>query len=391
MVGILVLGSQQRFHFFQIFFRVYEVNTPNTLYFFVNFFLVLVVYFYNVPSMFRVWSFFFFFFFLQMSYNSEEFVREMIELYRSLPCLWKIKSADYSKRIKKREAYEKMIALFKCHNPSEKVDETLVRQKIQSLRTVYKKELNKVEKSRKSGAGTDEVYVPSLWYYDLLGFTCDEELPRKIVSSMRPNVEPDPEIENDPDSPVGDHWLQEQTTQGCDTITESERSMEEALKGSSQEPAPLTLSRWQTNSRKRKGTLPPSPDLMCLANQIMANSAMDSFANFAADRLGMLDANQRKQAERVIFETLSEAASGRLDETSTVKSVIARDPSWPHSWTQIQEPLRSTPVRRIGPPQNHPLPPPNHHFPDFSQSFLSELSSLPRRGFSNQENQYEDL
>ncbi|XP_073411332.1 uncharacterized protein [Dendrobates tinctorius] len=140
----------------------------------------------------------------KMSYNSEEFIREMIELYRSLPCLWKITCAEYSNRIKKREAYEKMICLFKRHNPSEKVDETVVRKKIQSLRTVYKKELNKVEKSRKSGAGTDEVNVPTLWYYDLLGFTRDQELPRKTVSSMRPNVHPDTEIENDPDTPVGD-------------------------------------------------------------------------------------------------------------------------------------------------------------------------------------------
>ncbi|XP_077148676.1 uncharacterized protein LOC143809484 isoform X1 [Ranitomeya variabilis] len=121
-----------------------------------------------------------------MSANDQEFVRELIDMYRSLPCLWKIKSADYSNRYKKKAAYEKLVALYKQHHPTETVDENIVRKKIQALRTVYKKELNKVEKSVKSGAGTDDVYVPKLWYYDLLAFTRDQEIPRpsKTVTSL---------------------------------------------------------------------------------------------------------------------------------------------------------------------------------------------------------------
>ncbi|XP_073417762.1 uncharacterized protein [Dendrobates tinctorius] len=278
-----------------------------------------------------------------------------------------------------------MICLFKRHNPSEKVDETIVRKKIQSLRTVYKKELIKVEKSRKSGAGTDEVYVPTLWYYDLLSFTRDQEIPRKTVSSMRPNVHLDTEIVNDPAAPVGDHQHeQDSSTQGSDTIMECDRSLDDASEGSSQQPAPQCR---RQKTPKRKETLPTSPDLMCLAKHIMASSAMDTFAQFMADRLGKLDANQRKHAERVIFETLSEADSGRLDETSTVKRSITHEPSWP----EVQEPLRSTPVRRIGPQLNHLQTPPNHHFPQYSQSFISQLASPPRRFFSNSENQCQEL
>ncbi|CAJ0938723.1 unnamed protein product [Ranitomeya imitator] len=106
-----------------------------------------------------------------MSANEQDCVRALIEMYRSLPCLWKIKSADYSNRYKKKDAYENLVAIYKEHHPTETVDEHIVRKKIQALRTVYKKELNKVEKSLKSGAGTDDVYVPKLWYYDLLAFT----------------------------------------------------------------------------------------------------------------------------------------------------------------------------------------------------------------------------
>ncbi|CAJ0940110.1 unnamed protein product [Ranitomeya imitator] len=128
----------------------------------------------------------------KMSANDQEFVRALIDMYHSLPCLWKIKSADYSNRYKKKAAYEKLVALYKQHHPTETVDENIVRKNIQALRTVYKKEINKVEKSMKSGAGTDDVYVPELWYYDLLAFTRDQEIPRPcqtMTSLCAPSAE----------------------------------------------------------------------------------------------------------------------------------------------------------------------------------------------------------
>ncbi|CAJ0967834.1 unnamed protein product [Ranitomeya imitator] len=127
-----------------------------------------------------------------MSANDQEFVRALIDMYRSLPCLWKIKSADYSNRYKKKAVYEKLVALYKQHHPTEAVDENIVRKKIQAFCTVYKKEVNKVEKSVKSGAGTDDVYVPKLWYYDLLVFTRDQEIPRPsqtVTSLCAPSAE----------------------------------------------------------------------------------------------------------------------------------------------------------------------------------------------------------
>ncbi|CAJ0929917.1 unnamed protein product [Ranitomeya imitator] len=334
--------------------------------------------------------------FFQMSYNSEEFVREMIEMYRSLPCLWQIKSAEYSNRNKKREAYGKLVALFKQHNPCEKVDESVVRKKIQGLRTVYKKELNKVVKSMKSGAATDEVYVPSLWYYDLLGLTRDQELPRTMVSSMRQTLDQDPVIPTD--TPVGDQDRHDLSSATSDDILVDEPSMAEATEGSNEDPAPSTLNsptvpRRINNVRRRKDTLLPSTELVCLAKQMLSqqsNTSVDSFANFAADSLGKLEDTQRIHAERVIFETLSKAAAGQLDETSTVHSWMERDRCSRQSMTQTAEAMRSTPVHRIIPHQNLPLAPPPQ-YPRFSHSFLAQLSSPPSQGFLHAENQYEEL
>lgn len=46
------------------------------------------------------------------TYN-REFTTELINLYRSLPALWKIKCKDYSDRNKKIAAYEEMTNLLK--------------------------------------------------------------------------------------------------------------------------------------------------------------------------------------------------------------------------------------------------------------------------------------
>ncbi|XP_069625603.1 uncharacterized protein [Ranitomeya imitator] len=103
-----------------------------------------------------------------------DFLIEFIEMYRSLPCLWKVKSSEYSNRQKKSEAYEKLLSLCKSVCPSATVE--LVKHKIANLRTVFKKELKKVESSIQSGASGDEVYIPRLWYFDLLKFTIDQEI-----------------------------------------------------------------------------------------------------------------------------------------------------------------------------------------------------------------------
>ena len=44
--------------------------------------------------------------------------------------------------------------------------------------------MKKIENSKRSGTSADEVYTPTLWYFDLLLFTIDQELPTESVSNM---------------------------------------------------------------------------------------------------------------------------------------------------------------------------------------------------------------
>lgn len=58
------------------------------------------------------------------------------------------------------------------------------------MRGSFRKELKKFEKF-KSGASSDEKYVPSLWYFDLLMFTRDQEMPTDSIDSLTttPNLQ----------------------------------------------------------------------------------------------------------------------------------------------------------------------------------------------------------
>lgn len=113
---------------------------------------------------------------------SREFMREFIELYQSQPCLWKTKSKDYLDKNKKNEAYNILIEKLKTVQPS--ATNGTVINKINTLRGGFRREYKKVQSSKRTGTGSDDIYVPSLWYYDLLLFVRDQDNPRDSVSNI---------------------------------------------------------------------------------------------------------------------------------------------------------------------------------------------------------------
>jgi hypothetical protein len=100
---------------------------------------------------------------------TKKFIVEFIHLYKSHPTLWQIKNKDYRDKTKKAAAYE--ILIKKCREVEPDCDKDTVVKKINSLRTCYRKEFKKVQRS--ITAGDAEVYKPKLWYYDMLMFLND--------------------------------------------------------------------------------------------------------------------------------------------------------------------------------------------------------------------------
>lgn len=85
------------------------------------------------------------------NFNKQEF----IELYRSHPCLWKIKSNEYTDRDKENKAYEDMI--IKLQEVDDSATRESVKKKIDSLRGCFRKELKKVNASKKSGSSRNSL------------------------------------------------------------------------------------------------------------------------------------------------------------------------------------------------------------------------------------------
>lgn len=103
--------------------------------------------------------------------NSSKFLqdnlREFIEVYKSEPALWRVKSRVYRDREVKAAAYERLLAKLREVDPE--ADTYSVVKKINTIRSPYRKEAQMVKLNPK--------YKPVLWYYDLLDFLKDSETP----------------------------------------------------------------------------------------------------------------------------------------------------------------------------------------------------------------------
>jgi len=103
-------------------------------------------------------------------------------MYREYLCFWKVKSKECSDRVKKNLAYEHLATKLKEFDPDANKEKVV--KKINSLRSCFRKELKKVNDLKTSGAGADDTYTPSLWYFQELLFLADQEVPRKGISNL---------------------------------------------------------------------------------------------------------------------------------------------------------------------------------------------------------------
>jgi hypothetical protein len=132
---------------------------------------------------------------------SKQFIEEFINMYREFPCLWRIKSKQYSNRNLRNEAYEKLVAKLKEIEPE--ANKEMVIKKINTLRTAFRREMKKVKEGTHSGMGSDDVYEPRLWYYPLLYFTVEQETQREGQSNVEEDdLDKEAQEENTVEEPV---------------------------------------------------------------------------------------------------------------------------------------------------------------------------------------------
>ena len=106
--------------------------------------------------------------------NEKDNTLEFISMYRNLECLWRVQCEDYSNKNKRNSALDALLDIYRKVVPGAKKADVL--RKINTLRSSFRRELKKINESKKSGSGTDELYTPSLYYFDELSFVVDQDV-----------------------------------------------------------------------------------------------------------------------------------------------------------------------------------------------------------------------
>ncbi|XP_072945160.1 uncharacterized protein [Epargyreus clarus] len=101
--------------------------------------------------------------------NEREAWTKVIDLFKDLPYLWDKKQKDYFNRDMRQEAFKMLVQIF---NEEIGRDTSLAdfKKKLENMRTTYGRELKKVNASKQTGSGSNDIYVPALWYYPLFQF-----------------------------------------------------------------------------------------------------------------------------------------------------------------------------------------------------------------------------
>ncbi|XP_061717528.1 uncharacterized protein LOC133525244 [Cydia pomonella] len=82
--------------------------------------------------------------------------------------MWDKKHKQYFNRDLRNQTFELMFEIYR--ELGNNIDLANFKKKIENMRTSYSRELKKVNASKQTGSGIDDVYKPSLWYYTLFAF-----------------------------------------------------------------------------------------------------------------------------------------------------------------------------------------------------------------------------
>lgn len=114
--------------------------------------------------------------------ENSDVLQSFIEIYEGLPLLWNTSDPDYKNKIKRNAALTKLLSIYEKIKPGATISD--VRRKINTLRSNYRKELKRIEDSKRSGAGSEDVYSPTSWVFHALKFIARFEQPVALGNSQ---------------------------------------------------------------------------------------------------------------------------------------------------------------------------------------------------------------
>ncbi|XP_063819789.1 uncharacterized protein LOC135058121 [Pseudophryne corroboree] len=300
------------------------------------------------------------------SYMDREFTTGFIDVYRASECLWKVRSKDFSNRQKKDQAYRQLVEYSKAHNSD--ADLLWAKKKIANLRTVFKKEHTRVIESQRSGAGTDDVYQPTLWYYEQMKFLLEREAKLHGQGSLDKESPKTPEEEGtlNPES------TPEVMNTSATEATELELSGEETAPSRSTAPP----RRRQKNSSLSSDSASSSTVQFIQRAEEMLNRPPDfyrQFSNTIESQIRVMPETVFRTFRRIVFDVLRRAEDNDLsDDLDLMSNPVRRARNAPQSQYPYPQPFYYPPGNL--PPQRpffSPGPPPTPTLPTPPTSTLS--------------------
>ena len=98
-------------------------------------------------------------------WSCNEIVR-FLDIYRKYEGLWDTNIINYMKKNVREHSFKCLINELIEAGFEIPGEENFKKKKINSLKDAYRNEINKVKKSMKRGAGTDDVYKPKLVWFE---------------------------------------------------------------------------------------------------------------------------------------------------------------------------------------------------------------------------------
>lgn len=107
-----------------------------------------------------------------------------LQVYQKFPALWNIKDKNYANKSLRDTLFKQLMAELEENQLLGEMDEKQLKSKIKSLKDVYRTELCKIEKSKKSGSGTDDIYVPKLSWFNEASYFSEVMAVRSSTSNL---------------------------------------------------------------------------------------------------------------------------------------------------------------------------------------------------------------
>lgn len=118
-----------------------------------------------------------------MKWNTSNII-QFLNVYQQYHLLWNIKDKDYCNTKLKNEIFQRFYNELNENQLIGEMDVKQLKARIKSIKDVYRQELHKIEKSKKSGSGTEEVYSPKLAWFNEANYLSEVLSTRNSKSNL---------------------------------------------------------------------------------------------------------------------------------------------------------------------------------------------------------------